>query len=319
MLLTKLDDVGPGPYAPCPCGSGLKARFCHRAGNRWARTPAVLKGGGGNARVEGCYARSLGDCRGPLSREHWISSSILSQMEGGFTVDGLFFLPPGESRSLPAKNLVAKVLCEGHNNDLSPLDEAAAQFFAAVLRCTELTACDSRAPGYYLFAGEDIERWALKTMLALGASAVLGSKPGLRLAVEDTSHGHEMLVRQLWGKPGSASAGLFGLVGGGARFSDRVSVVPLLEARPGRPFYSFGLIVDLGGAVFALGTSALPDPLRTHDMITGRDAEYKAVLRPIRIVFKSASRDPSVIHIAWTRHQAALSEIVVLPPRDPAP
>jgi uncharacterized protein len=29
MALTAADDKRRGPYAPCPCGSGRKFRFCH--------------------------------------------------------------------------------------------------------------------------------------------------------------------------------------------------------------------------------------------------------------------------------------------------
>jgi serine-type anaerobic sulfatase-maturating enzyme len=29
MALTTAEDAKRGPYQPCPCGSGLKFRFCH--------------------------------------------------------------------------------------------------------------------------------------------------------------------------------------------------------------------------------------------------------------------------------------------------
>jgi uncharacterized protein len=29
MAMTAIEDKRRGPYAPCPCGSGRKFRFCH--------------------------------------------------------------------------------------------------------------------------------------------------------------------------------------------------------------------------------------------------------------------------------------------------
>ena len=37
MALITAEDAKRGPYAPCPCGSGQKFRFCH--GNRTPQSP----------------------------------------------------------------------------------------------------------------------------------------------------------------------------------------------------------------------------------------------------------------------------------------
>jgi len=37
MALTAAEDAKGGPYAPCPCGSGKKFRFCH--GDRAPQSP----------------------------------------------------------------------------------------------------------------------------------------------------------------------------------------------------------------------------------------------------------------------------------------
>jgi hypothetical protein len=61
--------------------------------------------------------------------------------------------------------LTAKCLCERHNNTcLSPLDAAAGRFFAAI----KSAASNESAPAVSLLvSGHDIERWMLKTIVAL--------------------------------------------------------------------------------------------------------------------------------------------------------
>jgi hypothetical protein len=67
------------------------------------------------------------------------------------------------------------MLCESHNNLLSPLDDTAGKFFEASLRIIENF---QQAPAISLFAGEDIERWMLKTLIGIiesGQSAVFAN------------------------------------------------------------------------------------------------------------------------------------------------
>lgn len=83
----------------------------------------------------------------------------------------------GETRRIGKGSLVAKCLCTAHNGALSPLDAAAGKFFTAI-------AASDRAQGTslrWLFNGHDLERWFLKTMLAMASSHNLASD-GERLA-----------------------------------------------------------------------------------------------------------------------------------------
>ena len=41
MAMTAIEDKRRGPYAPCPCGSGRKFKFCH--GNNASRRPLARR------------------------------------------------------------------------------------------------------------------------------------------------------------------------------------------------------------------------------------------------------------------------------------
>jgi hypothetical protein len=78
--------------------------------------------------VDGCYAAELGDCSGCLSGEHWISAAMLKLLAepAGVSVRGAPWLN-GKVRAVPVRKLKAKILCKGHNERLSWLDEFAAK------------------------------------------------------------------------------------------------------------------------------------------------------------------------------------------------
>jgi hypothetical protein len=77
-----------------------------------------------------CYATVLDDCGGGMSREHYISRSLLEIFTGHTPiVTGFPWQRAGEQLRTTAANLATNVLCETHNNALSPLDERAGEFF----------------------------------------------------------------------------------------------------------------------------------------------------------------------------------------------
>jgi hypothetical protein len=78
-------------------------------------------------------------------------------------VFGLAF-QQSQPQSISISSLTKKMLCENHNNLLSPLDDAAGRFFEVSLRIIENF---QQAPAISLFAGEDIELWLLKTLIGI--------------------------------------------------------------------------------------------------------------------------------------------------------
>jgi len=80
-----------------------------------------------------CFAYSLGECSGKISREHFISRSILELVEDN---DGFVELggPLNRGKRLPPNHTaVSRVLCEKHNSELSDYDQAAFNLIEEVL------------------------------------------------------------------------------------------------------------------------------------------------------------------------------------------
>ena len=116
-----------------------------------------------------CYARALGDCLGPVSREHVVTEALLKavwQGAKGGQVYGLTFLAatPEGGGQFGINALTAKILCDGHNNALSPFDAEIMKFFKAMERLVRSEHDGEPAAQNSYVNGDFIERWMLKTM-----------------------------------------------------------------------------------------------------------------------------------------------------------
>jgi len=165
-------------YTVCPCGSGANAKFCcNRVSNHWKKTPGVILPGGAKTGISHpkCYFSHSCDCSPKISREHFISHGILKLMEksGDSAVTGLPWLKDGQFTLVSPKSLVGRVLCERHNNALSPLDTAAICAKRTVGEFDADFCGDSPRAEVRLLAGEDLERWMLKTLCGLVAAKQL--------------------------------------------------------------------------------------------------------------------------------------------------
>jgi hypothetical protein len=125
----------------------------------------------------GCYAKDLGDCAGALSREHYLSSAVFDLLGGNeLRVQGLPWLKPGEQITLRPNDIVAKVLCEKHNNQLSPVDTETARFLKTIYTCTRggiqgVVPLDDLC---FEFDGTLVERWMLKVICGAIAAGAHG-------------------------------------------------------------------------------------------------------------------------------------------------
>lgn len=117
-----------------------------------------------------CYARELGGCAGPLTKEHPISASILQLIEDGepnkyVQVFGLSFQAADSIKKVGIASLSAGMLCEKHHAPLSDYDAAGRAMFSAV-QSLDAVAGDSAAPSQTLRVdGDGLERWMLKAMI----------------------------------------------------------------------------------------------------------------------------------------------------------
>jgi hypothetical protein len=114
-----------------------------------------------------CYAAPLNDCDGkPVTAEHYISKNLLLRFGNKFTVEGLPW--SNGPRILTESAMTAKVLCNRHNNALHPLDDTIGYIHDVLLK-----AHQGHNVGTHDFDGEELERWALKVLLGMGASGNL--------------------------------------------------------------------------------------------------------------------------------------------------
>jgi hypothetical protein len=141
---------------------------------RWSPRRLTVREPGGRTgkRVNRCYAASLGDCDGVLSREHYVSDCVLRSVAESPVLEGI----RGAGRIEGASNMVARVLCERHNNMLSPLDVLARRFTEVVRGSFPGMPRSTFTPGNqtFLFHAGDVSRVLLKSLCATESAGALG-------------------------------------------------------------------------------------------------------------------------------------------------
>lgn len=188
------------PNSPCPCGCGKPASECCLTNQELHKAPASTtppppKSG---EHIRRCYASRLADCSSTLSREHYISASLLHYLDQfkNLTVSGLPWLN-GQEKVLPPDALASKILCERHNSALSPLDAMAVHLFQAF---DEEGVAGSGQQLLHLFSGHDLERWLLKMLCGLAFSGNLTTDVDCDLSIPrlwlDVLFGHADLTRE---------------------------------------------------------------------------------------------------------------------------
>ena len=138
---------------------------CYRDGLLYKAPSRTTPPGGPSSKARaGCYAAALNDCGNVLSREHYLSDSILEQLDYPLKLSGLSWISD-TPHTISSESLKAKVLCKRHNEALTGLDASAGRLFKT-LKSFQL----GLASGWTLLAGEDIERWMLKLLIGLVVS-----------------------------------------------------------------------------------------------------------------------------------------------------
>lgn len=122
--------------------------------------------------TQGCYAAALGDCDGrPTSGEHYISECLLERVPD-LVIEGLPW--QRERKKLSTRAFRGNVLCERHNNALGSVDRVICDLYDVIM-----LAHDGEMIGWREFHGEDIERWAMKTLFGLISSGNLKFSEGV--------------------------------------------------------------------------------------------------------------------------------------------
>lgn len=164
----------PKPSDPCPCGSNIVAvTCCLQQDGSWYKAPSATSPTPPetNKTVNKCYARTLSDCYGPISGEHYISHSILKQLGPNVILNGV----PWSQKpvSIPIQGMTGKILCKRHNESLSPLDTTAGKLFETIKNTHK-----GEKVGWVLLNGEDIERWMMKILFGILASGNIKQRDG---------------------------------------------------------------------------------------------------------------------------------------------
>lgn len=112
-----------------------------------------------------CYAERLGNCKGPLTLEHWISRSVLDLAGAGLLVAGLPRQQRGKSAKIGAGSLASRILCKKHNEELSPIDAAGTTFLSELhASFGELDTMPQFSDKTVAIPGRLLELWLLKVL-----------------------------------------------------------------------------------------------------------------------------------------------------------
>jgi hypothetical protein len=246
----------------CLCGSGRLLRDCCLT----ARCDTVPAGTSTGHSHPACFARSLNDCSRTISKEHYISKSVLGLFgSADATVSGMPWLPDGDEKKVSIESLTAKILCIRHNNALSPLDAVAAEFFRFF---TE--AWSDPGTEVYLTCGFELERWLLKMLCGLvvsGNATLAGQR--LPIWMPPTEW-----LQILFGTENVESpAGLHSIIGRYRAPNASLNVNPVFKSSTGQPI---ALAFAVSGIAFLFAMEALPDLAKPARW--GADTRYRPMV-----------------------------------------
>jgi hypothetical protein len=123
--------------------------------------------------MDACWAGSLGGCSQKLSREHLVSAGLFTE---GVEVHGFPWCKDKPVR-IGISSLTKKILCEKHNNALSPIDSIGQSAFVTMQEFAKLSQVRRRIKTTswtvrrYCIDGCGLERWFLKTLINLCSGA----------------------------------------------------------------------------------------------------------------------------------------------------
>jgi hypothetical protein len=124
-----------------------------------------------------CWAKTLGDCGGGISREHSISECVYPDQK--VIVSGFDFCKDAP-KEMHINSLTAKILCRDHNSRLGQeVDHVGGDLFKSVRAFTEHRNRQAEYPSvnwtqrHYKIDASRLERWFLKIMIGIGFSGSL--------------------------------------------------------------------------------------------------------------------------------------------------
>jgi hypothetical protein len=113
----------------------------------------------------GCYAVHLGNCKGGMSKEHYISRSVLEIAGKTVQTSGFPWQKLDQAQEIGIEALTSRILCSHHNSRLSPLDKTGREFLSALKSIFD-EAIGNENFGHEVFSvdGDKLELWLLKIL-----------------------------------------------------------------------------------------------------------------------------------------------------------
>ncbi len=147
---------------PCSCGSGKTIVNCC-VSKVETTIPPLPKTGYSNPK---CYASGLNDCSDEISKEHFLSKSVvkLINIKGKkMKISGPKWIPDNTEMYIGINSLGSKTLCRRHNSSLHTLDDVGKKF-------VEFLIAPTLSKKISFINGDEIERWMLKILCGQIAS-----------------------------------------------------------------------------------------------------------------------------------------------------
>jgi len=272
------------PKDLCPCDSGMTAEVCclliiPGINKLPAETRPTLPNTGYDH--DACYATGFGDCSNMLSREHYISKTVLEKLNinANLCVGGVPWLKKGEVKSIPPASLTSKILCDRHNSSLSSLDAIAGKLYNSLIDAGDNI---NKIGSLIIFCGYDIERWLLKVLCGFVFSENKNNK-----SIRDDFVNNNYLNILFGYEEFNAGQGLyvFGCVGEEFPIGTRSIVVQKISEL-GR---IWGVRVFMCGFEFVLALKLLP-----NQEFLGRSMYY----RPSELYFTGSCNEKSIL-LSW--------------------
>jgi hypothetical protein len=140
-----------------------------------------------------CYLSPLGNCGSKITKEHFISRTILEMLAADENLRGSVSFEGGEHffgrrlDKIGIDSVSAKVLCDHHNSALSDIDSAVGLAFATIKAFGRDVAkiANGEVQSFHISSGLDVERWMIKVYCGLVAAGKIKSWSGQ--ALERTS------------------------------------------------------------------------------------------------------------------------------------
>ncbi len=146
--------------------------------------------------MKNCWAHNYSECKGKISREHYISKGVFEQQF--IYVKGFKWCKEAEKK-ISIANLTSKVLCERHNNELSDVDKTGIN---AIRIFEELIPEEHRSnrtpPMSRVIDGINFERWLLK--IAINLSYQGGMHIGVGMTDSEPGLPSPYLLQVVFGK-----------------------------------------------------------------------------------------------------------------------